>query len=79
MGGGKSCCGVCTIVGWVVAIGAINWGLVGLLQMDLIAKFLGQMTTAARVAYGVVGLAGILKILSLLKVCPCQKGSCESK
>ena len=78
MSGGKPC-GVCKIVGLLVAIGAINWGLVGIFQVDLVAKLLGVMTTPARVVYGLIGVAGILKVLWLLGCCPCTKGSCETK
>ena len=56
MSGGK-CCGVCKLVGLLVGIGALNWGLVGLFQVDLVARFLGVMTTPARVVYGLIGLA----------------------
>ena len=79
MTGGKSCCGVCKIVGLLVAIGAINWGLVGIFQMDLVEKLLGAMTPAARAVYGLIGVAGVLKVLSIFKCCPCQKGNCEPK
>ena len=78
MTGGKSC-GICKIVGLLVGIGALNWGLVGLFQVDLVAKLLGDMTGAARVVYGLIGLAGVLKLLSLVKCCPCQRGGCETK
>ncbi len=78
MTGGKSCI-VCKLVGLLVGIGALNWGLVGLFQRDLVASLLGNMTTGARVVYGIIGLAGLLKLLSLVKCCPCQKGSCEKK
>lgn len=71
MTGGKDC-GVCKIVGLLVAIGALNWGLVGLFQFDLVAKLLG-MGAAARAVYVLIGVAGVLKLLSLLKACPCQK------
>jgi len=73
MTGGKEYCGVCKIVGLLVAIGALNWGLVGLFQIDLVAKLLGPMTTAAKAVYILIGVAGVLKLLSLLKACPCQK------
>ena len=78
---GKGCCGVCKIVGIIVAIGAINWGLVGIFRVDLVAKLLGDMTGAARAVYGLIGVAGVLKVLSILKCCPCQRdgGSCEKK
>jgi len=79
MSGGKGCCAVCKVVGLLVAIGAINWGLVGVFQVDLVEKLLGLMTTPARIVYGLIGVAGVLKLLSLFKCCPCQKGSCETK
>ena len=78
MTGGKSC-GVCKIVGLLVAIGAINWGLVGIFQVDLVARLLGDMTGPARVVYGLIGVAGLLKLLSLVKCCPCQREGCETK
>jgi uncharacterized membrane protein YuzA (DUF378 family) len=78
MTGGKSC-GVCCIVGVLVALGAINWGLYGVFGVDLVARVLGEMTTGAKVVYGIIGVAGLMKVGWLLKCCPCQKGSCESK
>ena len=59
MTGGKSC-GVCKLVGLLVGIGALNWGLVGLFHIDLVARLIGDMTAPARVVYGVIGLAGLL-------------------
>jgi uncharacterized membrane protein YuzA (DUF378 family) len=76
---GKKDCGICKIVGALVGIGALNWGLVGIFQVDLVERLLGTMTTPARVVYGIIGVAGLLKLVSLVKCCPCQKGSCETK
>ena len=79
MTGGKSC-GVCKVVGLLVGIGALNWGLVGVFGVDLVARLLGDMTTPARVVYGLIGLAGALKLVSLVKCCPCSSpGKCETK
>ena len=78
MTGGKSCA-VCQVVGILVAIGALNWGLVGLLQVDLVAKLLGDMTGAARAVYTIIGIAGVLKVVSFFKCCPCQREGCETK
>ena len=72
-------CGVCKLVGLLVGLGALNWGLVGLFRVDLVAKLLGAMTGAARVVYVLIGVAGLLKLLSCVKCCPCQKGSCAPK
>ena len=79
MTGGKSCCLVCKIVGLLVGIGALNWGLVGIFQVDLVAKLLGPMSGPARVVYGLIGVVGLLKLISLVKCCPCQGGTCETK
>lgn len=72
-------CVVCKIVGVLVGLGALNWGLVGFFQIDLVANLLGNMTMPSRVVYGIIGVAGLLKLISLIKCCPCNKGSCEPK
>ncbi|MBT2679102.1 DUF378 domain-containing protein [Bacillus sp. ISL-35] len=44
-------------------IGAINWGLVGFFQFDLVAAiFGGQDSALSRIIYGLVGLAGLINI-----------------
>ncbi|WP_026576750.1 DUF378 domain-containing protein [Bacillus sp. UNC438CL73TsuS30] len=49
-------------------IGAINWGLIGFFQFDLVAAiFGGQNTALARIIYGLVGVAGLLNLGLLFK------------
>lgn len=80
MSGGKSCCAVCKVVGLLVGLGALNWGLYGVFGIDLVAKVFGLMTGPARLVYGLIGVAGLLKLILLVKCCPCSgKGSCETK
>lgn len=44
----------------LVVVGAVNWGLVGLAQFDLVATlFGGQSALISRVVYSLVGLAGV--------------------
>jgi uncharacterized membrane protein YuzA (DUF378 family) len=44
----------------LVVVGALNWGLVGLLQFDLVAAlFGGETAPLSRVVYSLVGAAGI--------------------
>ncbi|AXI08785.1 DUF378 domain-containing protein [Oceanobacillus zhaokaii] len=44
----------------LVIIGAINWGLIGFFQFDLVASiFGGQDAVLARIVYGLVGLSGL--------------------
>ncbi|RFU63737.1 DUF378 domain-containing protein [Peribacillus glennii] len=44
-------------------IGAINWGLVGFFQFDLVAAiFGGQDSALSRIIYGLVGIAGLINL-----------------
>ena len=44
----------------LVVVGAVNWGLVGLAQFDLVAAlFGGQTAPLSRVVYSLVGIAGV--------------------
>lgn len=44
-------------------IGAINWGLIGFFQFDLVAfLFGGQDAIISRVVYGLVGICGLINI-----------------
>lgn len=50
----------------LVIIGAINWGLIGLFQFDLVAAiFGGQDAGLSRIVYTLVGLSGVI-CLSIL-------------
>lgn len=52
-------------------IGALNWGLVGLFQFDLVASlFGGQDEALSRVVYTLVGLAGIVLAATAAKMIP---------
>ena len=47
----------------LVVVGAVNWGLVGLAQFDLVATlFGGSASIISRVVYSLVGLAGLLLV-----------------
>jgi len=49
-------------------IGAINWGLVGFFQYDLVAAiFGGQDSMIARIIFGLVGIAGLINLGLLFK------------
>ena len=75
---GKKSCAVCKVVGLLVGVGALNWGLVALFQLDLVARLLGPMTRPAKAVYILIGIAGLLKLISLVKCCPCQGKGCET-
>ena len=50
----------------VTIIGAVNWGLIGLLDVDLVAMLFGTQTFLTRVIYTLVGICGIVNIGLLL-------------
>lgn len=49
----------------LVIIGAINWGLVGLFNFDVVAKLLGDMTIWSRTVYVLVGLSALVSLLAM--------------
>ena len=49
----------------LVIIGAINWGLVGVLQFDLVAYIFGAMSSISRVIYVLVGISGLILLPKL--------------
>lgn len=52
----------------LVIIGALNWGLIGLFQFDLVASLFGGMSaTFSRIIYSLVGLAGVWGITLLFR------------
>jgi uncharacterized protein len=53
----------------LVIIGAINWGLIGFFQFDLVAAiFGGQAAVVSRIIYALVGLAGLWCIMLVPRV-----------
>lgn len=54
------------LIGWVLVVGALNWGLVGLLNMNVVESVLGAGSMLTRVVYIVVGLAGAWKLYVML-------------
>lgn len=46
----------------LVIIGAINWGLIGFLQFDLVRVVFGNMSLLSRIVYAIVGLCGLYAI-----------------
>ncbi len=47
----------------LIIIGAINWGLVGLFNLDLVASiFGGADNIIARIIYIIIGISGLISI-----------------
>ena len=51
----------------LVIIGGLNWGLVGLLNLDLVQLILGSIPILAQLVYIVVGLAALYMVYFAVK------------
>jgi uncharacterized membrane protein YuzA (DUF378 family) len=51
----------------LVIVGALNWGLVGLFELDLVDAIFGSVAWLATVVYVLVGLAGLYMIYTVSK------------
>jgi hypothetical protein len=47
----------------LVVIGALNWGLIGIFNFDIVGFIFGTMSVLARIIYALVGLSGIYMIV----------------
>lgn len=56
----------------LVIVGALNWGLVGLFEFDLVAaiagKDFGEVNTFSRIIYLLVGLSGVYQVSLLARL-----------
>lgn len=43
----------------LVLVGAINWGLIGFFDFNLVSALFGNMTIISRVIYALVGISGL--------------------
>lgn len=51
----------------LVVIGALNWGMVGLFQFDLVAALFGASIVSS-IVYTLVGLAGLYQAVSWKRI-----------
>ena len=43
----------------LIIIGAINWGLVGIFNFNLVDSIFGTMSVISRIIYALVGISGL--------------------
>ena len=48
-----------TTAAMLVTVGALNWGLVGLLNIDLVAAVFGRRSALSRLVYAAVGASAV--------------------
>ena len=51
----------------ITIIGAVNWGLIGLMDINLVSLIFGSATIVTRIVYTLVGICGIINIGILLE------------
>lgn len=75
---GKSCLNVLSLI--LIVLGAINWGLWGFFQFDLVAWiFHGNTVWPSRIVYAIIGLAGVWGLGFFCKCKALCCSSCEPK
>ncbi|MBQ3165232.1 MAG: DUF378 domain-containing protein [Lachnospiraceae bacterium] len=52
----------------IAIIGAVNWGLIGFLDFNLVAAIFGSMSWLSRIIYGLVGLCGLYLITFYMRL-----------
>jgi uncharacterized protein len=52
----------------LLIIGGLNWGLVGLLNFDLVAALFGEMTVLSRLVYILVGISAIIALVGFKRL-----------
>jgi uncharacterized membrane protein YuzA (DUF378 family) len=56
----------------LVIVGALNWGLVGLFEFDLVAEIVGEtfgtVNAVSRIVYILVALSGLYLVSHLIRV-----------
>ncbi len=69
---------ICKLACVLVTVGALNWGLIAINpEWNVVNMLLGSWPVVERVVYGLVGLAGVWKVIGMFACKDCE--SCEKK
>ena len=60
--------GLQQIANILVIVGALNWGLVGLFDLNVVHMVLGTMMGLEKIVYILVGLSGVLALANWSKM-----------
>lgn len=50
----------------LLVVGGLNWGLVGAVELDLVATLFGEMSILSRIVYVLVGASALFQGVQLL-------------
>lgn len=63
----------CNVIDWIaiilVIIGALNWGCVGIFDLNIVHLIFAKIAIVEKIIYIVVGLAGLWNIYTVSKCC----------
>ena len=59
----------------LMIVGGLNWGLVGILDFNLVAALFGDQTPLSRLVYALVGIAALYGIYMAVKLAPKRAAS----
>lgn len=59
---------VTTIATILASVGALNWGLIGLFNFNLVSFLFGELSSLTRITYILVGASGLYVLLTLGKL-----------
>ena len=62
----------------LLIVGGLNWGLVGILNIDLVAAIFGQMSLLSRIVYSLVGLSAVWQLVPLFGGESSRKGAVQA-
>ncbi|MDX9862517.1 MAG: DUF378 domain-containing protein [Rhodospirillales bacterium] len=63
----------------LLIVGGLNWGLVGLFGLDLVAAVLGAGTASSRGVYVLVGLSAVWQLVPLFSAFSAGKVSAQPR
>lgn len=58
--------GLNTLMLVLLVVGGLNWGLVGLLQFNLVSALFGEATLLSNVVYILVGVSAVYALVKVL-------------
>ena len=56
-------------------IGALNWGLIGIVGFDLVAFLFGPATLASNIVYAIIGIAALVWLIWMFVDAPTSRNN----
>ncbi len=63
----------------LLVVGGLNWGLVGVLDYNLVAELFGADSALSNIVYALVGVAAVYGLVGIVSMMSSKSGSKESE